>query len=111
MLRNAEGLYLSHATRRSYDLLKVKKFKGDEEFEIIGIKEGRGKLTGHAIFICKAANGKEFAAKLEGETSFLKECFENHSLWQGKMLTVEYSELTEDGVPFQGVGKDLRDKE
>jgi DNA ligase 1 len=111
ILRNAEGLYLQSPTKRSYDLLKVKKFV-DEEFEIVGIEEGRGKLQGHAIFVCKAANGNKFTAKLRGETKFLKACFEDHSLWKGKLLTVEYSELTPDEqVPFQGVGVDLRDRE
>lgn len=110
MLRNAEGLY--EQDKRSYDLQKVKKFIGDEEFEIIGIEEGSGNLQGHVgSFVCLAKNGKEFKAKLEGETSFLKECFEDHSLWKDKMLTVEYAELTPDGKPFHGVGKDIRDKE
>lgn len=110
MLRNAEGLY--EQDKRSYDLQKVKKFIGDEEFEIIGIEEGKGKLAGHVgSFVCLAKNGLEFKAKLEGATSFLKECFEDHSLWQGKLLTVEYAELTPDGKPFHGVGKDIREKD
>lgn len=109
MLRNAEGLY--EQDKRSYDLQKVKKFIGDEEFEIIGIEEGSGKLAGHVgSFVCLAKNGNEFKAKLEGATSFLKQCFEDHSLWKGKYLTVEYAELTPDKqVPFHGVGKDIRE--
>lgn len=116
MLRNAEGLYVQD--KRSYDLQKVKKFVGgeellgDEEFEIVGIKEGKGKLAGHVgSFICLAKNGKEFKAKLEGDTAFLKKCFEDHSLWKGKLLTVVYAELTPDGKPFHGVGKDIREKD
>lgn len=113
MLRNAEGEYLSHPTRRSKDLLKVKKFKGDQEFEIIGINEGNGNLQGHVgSFQLRMKDGKTFNAKLKGNniTKFLKQCFEDHSLWQGKLLTVEYAELTEDGKPFQPVATAIREK-
>ncbi len=113
MLRNAEGLYLSHPTRRSKDLLKVKKFVVDHEVEIIGIEEGNGRLTGHVgSFVCKMKSGVEFKAKLSGNnvTAFLKQCFEDHSLWQGKLLTVEYAELTDDGKPFQPVATAIREK-
>ena len=43
MLRNSKGTY-EH--KRSYNLQKVKKMQ-DSEYKIVGIKEGRGKLSGH----------------------------------------------------------------
>lgn len=108
IVRNAASKYVN---KRSYDLQKVKEFE-DSEFPIIGIKEGRGKLAGHAIFVCRAENGKEFDVKKDGDTAKLKEYFENHSLWQGKKLTVQYQGLTSaEQVPRFPVGIALRDYE
>lgn len=106
MVRNAAGLYVN---KRSYDLQKIKEFV-DGEFEIIGFEEGRGKLMGHvASFVCKMADGKEFKAKMEGETERLKSFFDDHSLWKGRQLVVEYQNLTADGVPRFPIGKRFRD--
>ena len=109
IVRNMDALY---EQKRSYNLQKYKKFK-DDEFPIIGIEEGRGKLAGHAsAFICVAENGETFKAKLKGSLSFLKKCFEDHSLWKGKQLTVQYQGLTDkDMVPRFPVGKAIRDYE
>jgi DNA ligase 1 len=109
MLRNAGGLYVN---KRSYDLQKVKEFD-DAEFDIIGIEEGRGKLSGHVgAFICRTKDGKEFLAKMSGDTGKLKEYFKSHSLWKGKRLTVKYQGLTgAGGVPRFPVGVAIRDYE
>lgn len=107
MLRNSQSLYVN---KRSYDLLKVKEFD-DKEFPIIDVKEGRGKLAGHAIFICKLDNGETFEAKLKGDTEKLKEFWEDHSLWKGKALTVQYQGLTAYGIPRFPVGVAIRDYE
>lgn len=106
MLRNSNGLYVN---KRSYDLQKVKEFE-DSEFKIIGIDEGRGKLSGHVgAFVCLTSDGKEFLAKMSGETTKLKEYFENHDLWKGKQLTVQYQGLTgTNGVPRFPVGLRIR---
>ena len=108
IVRNADGLYVG---KRSYDLQKIKDFD-DAEFEIVGIEEGRGKLMGHVgKFICETKDGTRFGAKMKGELSKLKEYFDNHSLWQGKMLTVKYQGLTNrNGVPRFPVGMRLRDE-
>lgn len=108
MIRNSEGLYVN---KRSTDLLKIKEFD-DNEFDIIGIEEGRGKLSGHAIFVCKTIEGKEFLAKMKGDTFQLKRFFEDHSLWQGKKLTVKYQGFTgKEKVPRFPVGVSIRDYE
>lgn len=108
MLRQSSGEYEGN---RSVNLLKYKKFFEDE-FEIVDIEEGSGKLEGHVgSFICRDAEGKEFKAKLEGKVSFLKDCFEDHTLWEGKKLTVVYQNLTSAGIPRFGVGKAIRDYE
>jgi ATP-dependent DNA ligase len=114
MIRNAEGDY-EH--RRSYNLQKLKKFQ-DAEFEVIGISEGRGSLAGHAAaFVCRIddSHGKRtFEAKLKGKnvTAFLKKCFEDHSLWEGKWLKVQFQGWTrKNRVPRFPVGLHFRDAE
>ncbi len=108
MLRNAEALYVN---KRSYDLQKVKEFD-DGEFEIIGIKEGRGRLVGHVgAFICRISTGIECEVKLSGTTDRLREYYENHALWQGKKMTVRYQGLTKKGNLRFPVGVTVRDYE
>lgn len=117
MVRN---LKYGYESKRSFHLQKVKRAKvgteiktfEEEEFEITGISEGKGKLRGHvAAFVCKQANGPEFKAKLKGDTAKLKEYFENSSLWQGKKLTVQFQGRTKYGAPRFPVGKAIRDYE
>lgn len=104
--RNAEGAYVN---KRSYDLLKIKEFL-DAEFPVIGVEEGRGKLVGHAIFVCKTPQGVEFRAKLKGETASLKQYFDNPALAIGRQLTVKYQGLTnKNGVPRFPVALRFRD--
>lgn len=94
MARNAEGPYISlPPPKRSYDLLKIKEFD-DSEFEILRVEEGRGKLAGHAIFICRTVNGNEFGAKLKGKQEELKQYFDNPRLAIGRQITVKYQGLT-----------------
>ena len=107
MVRNIDGLYVG---KRSYDLLKIKEFD-DAEFKIVGIQEGRGKLMGHVgKFLCVTKDGVEFGAKMSGDMGKLKEYFENHKLWKGKMLTVKYQGLTgANKVPRFPVGLRFRE--
>jgi len=108
MLRNAEGLYVN---KRSADLIKVKEMK-DEEFEILGVEEGRGKLAGHVgAFRCKTKDGLEFLAKMSGDTEKLRDYLKNPSLWEGKLLTVKFQDYTSYGVPRFPVGVAIRDYE
>jgi len=105
MVRNGEGKYVN---KRSYDLLKVKEF-ADAEFEIVGVEEGRGKLAGHAVFVCRNERDQDFRAKMMGETSKLKLYWDNPSLAIGRMLTVKYQGLTADGIPRFPVGVRMRE--
>ena len=105
MLRNKDGLYVN---KRSTDLIKVKEFE-DSEFKIVGIEEGRGKLAGHVgSFVCETPEGKTFNAKMNGDTSKLKEYFEDHSLWQNKMATVQHQGYSAYKIPRFPVLKAIR---
>jgi DNA ligase 1 len=107
MLRNSDGLYVN---KRSYDLIKVKEML-DDEFEIVGIEEGRGKLSGHVgAFVCKTKDGQEFKAKPAGATERLREYFLDHSLWEGRQLVVQFQDLTSYGIPRFPVGLRLKEQ-
>lgn len=110
MVRNAgDDGYYSHPSHRSNDLQKIKEFD-DAEWPIVGIKEGKGKLAGHAIFTCRAKNGTEFDVKLKGDTSALKDYFAHPEKATGKQLTVQYQGLTgKSGVPRFPVGLRIRE--
>lgn len=108
ILRNGLGLY---ANKRSSDLIKVKEMQ-DAEFAIVGIQEGRGKLAGHVgSFICNTNSTvpQEFNVKLMGDTSKLKEYFEDSKLWFGKVLTVKFQDYTSYEIPRFPVGVRIRE--
>jgi len=90
IIRNADGLYVN---KRSYDLLKIKKFD-DAEFAIVGVNEGRGKMAGHGIFVCRTKDGAQFEAKMVGELSALRQYYEHPDRFIGRLLTVKYQGIT-----------------
>ena len=107
MLRNASGMYKSHPTSRSKDLLKLKG-KGnkmdDGEFKVVGVKEGAGRMAGKAIFICVTAKGVNFDVKMKGNIDKLKEYWDHPNRAIGRMLTVQHVGWTEKGKPWFPVG-------
>ena len=105
MLRNAVGVY--RANYRSNDLQKYKEFMEDE-YRIIGFKEGEGRDAGAVIWVCETADGKEFTVRPRGTFEQRREWFNDGESYIGKNLTVVYQELTEDGKPRFPVGKALR---
>jgi DNA ligase-1 len=112
MARNANARY---EFKRSANLQKLKTFQ-DDEFEILGFEEGRGKLAGHlGSFIVKAKkpanDGDTFNAKLDGATEALKVLWEKRESLIGKYLTIKYQGLTSAGIPRFPVGKAIRDYE
>jgi DNA ligase-1 len=108
MVRSASGPY-KDATTRSGDLLKLKGFT-DEEFEIVGVREGKGKFQGMAVFICASENG-EFEVTPKGTEQERARLFEDREQIVGKDLTVRFQNLTEDGLPRFPVGLGIRDYE
>ena len=108
ILRNANGLYVG---KRSYDLQKLKSFE-DAEFDIVGFSEGRAKLQGSiGSFILKTAEGITFNAKLKGDLSYLKTCFEHPEIWQNKRMTVQYQGMSAYNVPRFPVAIRIREDE
>lgn len=109
-----EGLMVRHETalyenKRSYFLQKVKEFDS-AEFKVKRVEEGRGKLAGHAIFVCETEDGVEFNAKMKGDTSKLKEYFDNPELVVGHLLEVKFQGFTNKSrVPRFPIGMRVKD--
>jgi len=101
MLKNVNGIYLFQYN--SNDIEKLKAYHS-AEFEIIGGKEGTGTDDGCIIYKCLSESGIGFDARPRGTVEDRKEMFINLPNDIGKMLTVRYAELSDDGVPLQPVG-------
>lgn len=106
MVRNCDGMYVYN--KRSPDLQKVKKFD-DDEFEVVGVNEGRGKLAGHAVFACETDKGVPFDAKMRGPIAELKKYWDNPELIVGKKITVQYQGFTKAGKPRFAVAHRIRE--
>lgn len=108
MVRNLTGAYA--IGKRSANLQKVKTFL-DDEFEIVGFAQGTGDETGCVIWICKTKNGQVFRVRPRGTRESRYKLFQNGNTYNGKMLTVRYQELTDEGLPRFPVGITIRDYE
>lgn len=105
IIRNVEGEYVSHPTRRSKDLVKMKKLQ-TAEYECVGYTQGtKGKDRGAVIWVVKTEKGVEFNVTPKGITyeeryKLFKECESNFAKkYLGLMLTVEFVDLSKDKVP------------
>lgn len=111
MYRNPDSPYEG---KRSSGLLKMKTFK-DEEFKIVDVEEGSGKLMGKAGAIWCVTNDPEsrkpFKAKMKGSLDSLTDYLINKQKYIGRMLTVKYQDYTPDGIPRFPVGMRVREEE
>jgi len=108
ILRTDDGIYdLGH---RSSSLIKWKNFQ-DDEFTIVGYKEGIGKFVGCVIWECETVNGALFHVAPKGTLEQKKQWFNNANDIVGKQLTVRYFAFTNDGIPQFPVGIAIRDYE
>jgi DNA ligase-1 len=107
MLRASKGLYKNV---RSVDLLKYKEFF-DDEYEVVGFKEGEGGEKGCVLWTCKTEKGTTFHCRPRGTREDRTELFQKGASYIGKKLTVRFQELTDDGIPRFPVGIAFRDYE
>lgn len=108
ILRNVKGAYkIGH---RSKDLQKYKEFL-DEEFTIVGFKEGDGVEKGCVLWRCATATGLEFDCRPRGSREERADLFRRGASYVGKPLTVRFQEWTDDKVPRFPVGIAIRDYE
>lgn len=106
MVRDKNGLY--EPNKRSKYLQKFKKFM-EEEFEIIGFKEGLGDEKGCVVWRCINSDGNEFNVRPKGTREQRKEYFKEGKKYVGKKLTVIFQEYEDSGIPRFPVGKDIRE--
>lgn len=104
MLRNIDSPY---EFKRSKNLQKYKSFH-EEEFRIIGFKEGTGTERGTVIWICETNDNKQFSVRPRGTFEIRKELLINAEQYIGQQLTVRFQEYSNLGIPRFPVGKAIR---
>jgi len=117
ILRNFDSLYLTHPTKnntsiRSKYVLK-RKMTYTDEFEVVGFSQGtKGKDKGAIIWICKTHDtNKLFNATPKNITyderyQLFKDSSANKGKgfsdkFEGRMMTIEYEDLSTDMVPLR----------
>lgn len=98
--------------KRSTSLLKYKPME-TEEFELVGMLEGKGnrsKMMGKLVLMAK--NGNTFEANMRGDFKLYRKLWKEREKLLGKMVTVKYQNLTPGKeVPRFGVALAIRDYE
>lgn len=97
MLRVSTAGY--ETAKRSAQLLKVKE-RHDCEVTVIGM---RASSQGWAILRAKMDAGQEFDISAPGSVAEKTEVLKNESKYIGRKLTIEYANLTAEGLPFHAV--------
>lgn len=95
MVRNLSSVY-QH--KRTKDLLKRKTFL-DDEFRIIGVKEGKGGREGCVILRLETQSKESFDSVPIGPINYLRKLWDNRDKLIGLYATVKYQNLTTAGVP------------
>lgn len=93
---------------RGQEMIKFKMYQ-DAEFEITGISEGL--RPEDMCFTLITADGIEFKAKPMGSRELKEQYREDLDKLIGKMATVKYFYLSDEGTPLQPVLKAIRDYE
>lgn len=106
VIRNPDRPYKPNG--RTNDMIKIKMYK-DDEFEITGLSEGLREED--MCFTLVTEDGIEFKAKPMGTRELKQQYREDLDQLIGKMATVKYFYLSDEGTPLQPVLKCIRDYE
>lgn len=93
---------------RGNEMIKFKMYQ-DSEFEITGLSEGL--RPEDMCFTLKTEDGIEFKAKPMGSRELKEQYREDLDKLVGKMATVKFFYLSDEGTPLQPVLKAIRDYE
>lgn len=93
---------------RTNDMIKIKQYR-DSEFKITGISEGL--RDEDMCFTLITEDGIPFKAKPMGNREIKDQYRKDLNILIGKMATVKYFYLSDDGTPLQPVLKAIRDYE
>lgn len=106
VIRNPDKPYKPNG--RTNDMIKIKMYK-DAEFEITGLSEGLREED--MCFTLVTEDGIEFKAKPMGTRELKQQYRDDLDQLIGKMATVKYFYLSDEGCPLQPVLKCIRDYE
>jgi DNA ligase-1 len=95
MIRDPDAPYQHQRTNY---LLKRKEFV-DEEFPIVGFKEGKGNREGCIVLRCRNDRAQEFDCSVKGSVEYTRKLYDMAPALVGMMATVKYQRLTPDGIP------------
>ena len=106
MLRRGGAPY-GHG-KRSAHLLKLKRMH-DREYRIVGAIEGQGRMARSlGAFVCETAAGDTFTVAPSVDEARRRELWHGARHIIGAALTVQYQELSSQGIPRFPVGKAIR---
>lgn len=108
MIRDLNAPYT--VAQRSNYLLKHKTFQ-TEEYRLVDYEEAQGKDKGTVIWVCETKKGQRFSVRPRGTYEKRKEWYKNASNYMGAYMTVQFQNLTHDGIPRFPVGLCVRDYE
>lgn len=92
--------------KRSKYLVKVKSVI-DDEFQVIDMERSK---DGWAILVCKTGEGVPFKVNAPGGYDEKLRVWNTRETWIGRYVTVEFSNLTKDGVPFHPVATRFKEE-
>jgi DNA ligase-1 len=87
-----------YENKRSKSLLKHKSFQ-DSEFTILDICEGEGNKTGQVGYMVFEIDSKRFKSNVKCSWDEGREILKNKEQLIGKTATIQYFNLTPDGIP------------
>ena len=73
----------------------------DAEYKVIDIDEGNGNRAGtckHLVCFCDKTK-QTFNSNVKGSFEYLKEILDNKEKYIGKLATIQFFQLTPDGIP------------
>ncbi len=116
VLRSKDCVYECLKKNKKSKWMRKFKYFLDSEFEIIGVKRDKGVDREQFTWICQTAGTKssksvKFYPKPEGTREMKWEWYDNKDDYIGKMLTVRYQGLEDNGVPRFPIGIEMRDYE
>jgi len=110
VLRRPDLLYTTKKDERTLDMIKFKNVQ-DAEYEVIGFKEGSGDREGCVVWKLQDLKDDEitFNCSHKANVEELKDFYSNGKDYIGKILTVEFSEFSDKGIPIFPIGIRFRE--
>jgi hypothetical protein len=125
ILRNATSLYLAHPTKNSMKIrskfVLKRKMTYSDEFEVVDFEEGtKGRDKGAIMWVCKTHDTNKLFSVTPKNTTYeerykvFKEANANNKngfdiKFKGRMMTVEYEDLSKDKIPLRAKAVGFRE--